>query len=67
MLKRVHVPDHILDATAKVGVHPYHLTRAQVAQALADGKISQDECDGLYYWLDENGKETDEQVNKKAN
>ena len=63
MLKRVNVPDTVLDATAKIGVHPYHLTHAQVLQALADGKIAQDECDGLLWWLDNNGKETSERVN----
>jgi hypothetical protein len=63
MLKRVQVPDNVLDATAKIGVHPYHLTKAQVTQALADGKIEQDECDGLLWWLDNNGNMTDERVN----
>jgi hypothetical protein len=61
--KKYNIPDSVLDTTAKMGIHPHHLTQEQVLAALADGTIDRNECDGLLWWLDKNGVETDERVN----
>ncbi len=61
--RRKHVPESVLDATAKMGVHPHHLTHEAVMKALNDGTLTQDECDGLLSWLDDGSPVTEDKAN----
>lgn len=46
------VSDRVMDVTAKMGVHPYHVTKEHALKASAEGKISNDDCNEVFNMLD---------------
>lgn len=47
MSKRKPVSDRMMDLTAKIGVHPHHVTKAHAMAAALGGDLSEDECNEL--------------------
>jgi hypothetical protein len=52
MTKRAHPSESVMEASAKVGIHPHLLTSDDVLAALSEGKISVEECEDLMGYVD---------------
>jgi len=51
MAKHAHPTEAVMEASAKVGVHPHLLTSDEVLAALSEGKISVEECESLMEYV----------------